>query len=138
MRRRKSIDIKRFLIRRGLKSWPAYFVFLRYLVIMPILKGTTPLSTLLSDYWANVFFLQNYVGPNPAGHTWSLAVEEHFYLALPFLLLALIRLGLMSWIAPLFLLAPLIGTVLRIICAAWRDPYIHNFPHGMAATHLWV
>jgi peptidoglycan/LPS O-acetylase OafA/YrhL len=136
LRRHGQIDVSRFLIRRGLKIYPAYFVFLAYLVTMPTLEGTVPLSTLLSDYWANVFFLQNYIGPNPAGHTWSLAVEEHFYITLPFLLLALLRLGLMTWIAPLCLLAPLAGTVVRTISAAAGDPYIHNFPNTMAATHL--
>ena len=138
VRRHGSIDVSRFLIRRGLKIWPAYFVFLAYLMAMPLLKGTATPSSLLSDYWPNVFFLQNYIGPNPAGHTWSLAVEEHFYFALPFLLLALVRLKLMTWIAPLCLLAPLFGTVARITCAAFGDPYIHNLPNTMAATHLCV
>ena len=135
--RNGRIDIKRFLIRRGLKIYPAYFVFLAYLVTMPTLKATVPLSVLLSDYWPNVLFLQNYVGPNPAGHTWSLAVEEHFYLTLPLLLLAFIRLRLMAYIAPLCLLAPLAGTAVRAISAAAGDPYIHNFPQHMIATHLY-
>jgi len=135
-RRHGQIDIARFIIRRGLKIYPAYFVFLAYLVTMPTLKGEAPLSTLLSKYWANILFLQNYIGPNPAGHTWSLAVEEHFYLTLPFLLLAFVRFGRMTWIAPLCLLAPFVGTVVRTISAAAGDPYIHNFPSTMAATHL--
>jgi peptidoglycan/LPS O-acetylase OafA/YrhL len=138
LRRRGSIDITRFLIRRGLKIYPAYFVFLAYLVAMPTLKATVTLPTLFSDYWPNVVFLQNYIGPNPAGHTWSLAVEEHFYLTLPFLLLAFIRLRLWRWIALLCLLAPLVGTLARMISAALGDPYIHNFPSTMAATHLCV
>jgi len=138
LHRQGSIDIKRFLIRRGLKIYPAYFVFLGYLVVMPILKGTTPLPTLLSEYWANFLFLNNYIGPNPAGHTWSLAVEEHFYLVLPFLLLTFIRVRMKSWIASLCLLAPLFGSVFRMTCAAAGDPYIHNFPDTMAATHLCV
>jgi peptidoglycan/LPS O-acetylase OafA/YrhL len=139
MRRHGSIDITRFLVRRGLKIYPAYFVFLAYLLTMPILKATDSLSTLLSDYWANFIFLQNYLYTD-AGHTWSLAVEEHFYLTLPFLLLAFIRFGLMGWIAPLCLLAPLAGTMVRMISAAMGDPYSHNFPEGLGggATHLWM
>lgn len=136
--RHGRIDVPRFLIRRGLKIYPAYFVFLAYLVIMPTLKGTSSISNLLSDYWENIVFLQNYIGPNPAGHTWSLAVEEHFYLTLPLLLVAFVRLRLMTWIAPLCLLAPLAGTLVRTISAAAGDPYIHNFPNTMAATHLCV
>src|SRR5262249_29254612 len=34
--------------------------------------------------------VQNYF-PSPRSHTWSLAVEEHFYLALPILLFLLLR-----------------------------------------------
>src|ERR1700752_5114869 len=131
MRLNGSIDIKRFLIRRGLKIYPAYFVLLAYLVIMPTLKGTATTPALLSDYWPNAFFIHNYVGQNPAGYTWSLAVEEHFYLALPFLLLLLVKFGLALWIAPLCLLAPLAGTVARLVSAASGDPYLHVFPNSV-------
>ena len=136
VRRHGSINVGRFLIRRGLKIYPAYFLFLGYLIMMPLLKGTGTLSTLMSDYWPNVLFLHNYIGPSPALHTWSLAVEEHFYLTLPFLLLALIRIGLMPWIALLCLMAPLAGTAVRVLCAASGDPYLQDAT--MAPTHLWA
>lgn len=136
VRRHGSVKVGRFLIRRGFKIYPSYFLFLGYLITMPFLKGTATLSELFSDYWANALFLQNYIGPNPALHTWSLAVEEHFYFALPLMLLALIRFGLWPLIAPLCLLAPLAGTVVRIFCAVSGDPYIQNAT--MPATHLWA
>jgi peptidoglycan/LPS O-acetylase OafA/YrhL len=98
-----TIDVGRFLIRRSLKIWPAYFAFVAYLVAMPLLKGTATLSSLMSDYWPNIVFLNNYIGPNPALHTWSLAVEEQFYLLLTAFLVAFVRMGKTSWIAPLFL-----------------------------------
>ncbi len=130
-----TIDVGRFLIRRSLKIWPAYFAFLAYLVAMPLLKGTATLSSLMSDYWPNVVFLNNYIGPNPALHTWSLAVEEQFYLLLAVFLVALVRTGT-SWIGPLFLLAPLIWSVIRAICALAGDPYLSD--PTMPATHLWL
>ncbi len=135
MRTRGGIDVGRFLIRRGLKIWPAYFVFVAYLVAMPLAKGAS-LRELLSDYWPNALFINNYIGPNPALHTWSLAVEEHFYLALPFVLLALIRIGWSAGIAPLCLLAPLAWSVLRAGCAVFGDPYLVD--STMPATHLWL
>lgn len=91
-----KIDPKRFLIRRGLKIYPLYYVFFGYLFFMPMAKaviGGDPLlatfSELWTKYWPNLLFLNGYIGENPIGHTWTLAVEEHFYLILPFLLLLL-------------------------------------------------
>lgn len=91
-----KIDPKRFLIRRGLKIYPLYYVFFGYLFFMPMAKaamGGDPLlstfSGLWEKYWPNLLFLNGYIGDNPIGHTWTLAIEEHFYLILPFLLLLL-------------------------------------------------
>jgi len=70
---RGRIDSKRFLIRRGFKIWPQYYVFLG----LNLVTGhRRPMSLL-----GNFLNVQNYVrGSIP--HTWSLAVEEHAYLLL--------------------------------------------------------
>ena len=90
-----TIDPKRFLIRRGFKIYPLYYVFFGYLFAMPLLKtalsgGSLPetFGALWAKYWPNLLFLNGYIGDNPIGHTWTLAIEEHFYLILPFFLLA--------------------------------------------------
>ena len=46
-------------------------------------------TSLLRDLVAHLCFMQNYLDHNPNGPTWSLAVEEHFYLLLSLLLIAL-------------------------------------------------
>lgn len=76
----------RFLIRRGFKIYPAFYVMLTVVLIWGAASGRWPgTSNVLSE----VFFIQSYrAGFLP--HTWSLAVEEHFYLLLP-LLLFLVR-----------------------------------------------
>lgn len=77
------ISARRFIVRRMFKIWPAYYV----LILFHTLAGRHPLDSFL---WQNLTHLQNYYGTSIA-QTWSLAVEEHFYLFLPALLLLLAR-----------------------------------------------
>ncbi len=70
------IDSKRFLIRRGFKIWPQYYFFL----LAMLLTGHRGLHAL----WGNLLNIQNYVGG--VAHTWTLALEEHAYLILVFVL----------------------------------------------------
>ena len=140
LRKRGKIDVMRFLVRRGLKIYPAYFVFIAYLILVPTAKalasGSGWPATLAQEwirYWPNLLFLQNYIGSNPAGHTWTLAVEEHFYLMLPFALVALVSMGRIRWLLPLCLLAvPALLLGLRGLSVWTGDP----FAEKMSATHL--
>jgi len=143
LQKRGRISVSRFLVRRGLKIYPPYFAFLAYLFLMPLAKaawaGGNP-KAIAADwcvrYWPNLLFLQNYIGPDPAAHTWSLAVEEHFYLVLPFVLLGLLSSKSQRWILPIGLASTLIFTVVRLVCAKIGDPYLHDMNRTMAATHL--
>jgi peptidoglycan/LPS O-acetylase OafA/YrhL len=68
----------RFLIRRGFKIYPAFWVALAFIVSVRIWKGHgVPVDRLIGE----LLFLQNYVGRLSDPH-WTLAVEEHFYLVL--------------------------------------------------------
>jgi peptidoglycan/LPS O-acetylase OafA/YrhL len=78
-----SIDARRFIVRRIFKIWPAYYV----LIAFHVLAGRHPLDSFLVQ---NLTHLQNYLGTS-ISQTWSLAVEEHFYLFLPALLLVFAR-----------------------------------------------
>ncbi|CAN7238822.1 acyltransferase [Trinickia sp. LjRoot230] len=74
-----TVDVRRFIIRRIFKIWPAYYV----LIVFHLLAGRHAPSTFAVQ---NLTHLQNYLGTS-ISQTWSLAVEEHFYLLLPALLL---------------------------------------------------
>lgn len=89
-----NIRLGRFWLRRGLKIYPAFYLYIlalpaMYLVMFRQMPGAArfPVRPLLTD----ATFLSSYFS-GLSGHTWSLAVEEHFYLLLPLFLLLLIRL----------------------------------------------
>lgn len=136
---RDKLDVKRFLVRRGWKIYPVYYCYFLFLVVafyqnpdtFAIPKWRMLLQYLLPLQNYNVFHLP-YDVPVIAGHTWSLAVEEHFYLALPLLLLALARdRKRLAWI-------PWIAVGLDIACLALRllnPPPFHPWSHQMP-THL--
>nr|WKF58490.1 O-acetyltransferase OatA [Paraburkholderia busanensis] len=83
------VDARRFIIRRIFRIWPAYYV----LIAFHVLAGRHPWNTFLVQ---NLTHLQNYLGTSIT-QTWSLAVEEHFYLVLPALLLLFARWRLSAW-----------------------------------------
>jgi peptidoglycan/LPS O-acetylase OafA/YrhL len=78
-----GFDGTRFSLRRGLKLWPVLYVFL----VVYAFIGSEPWQ---SYFWQNALHLQNIVGTSLT-HLWSLAVEEHFYLALAVLFPLLAR-----------------------------------------------
>jgi len=104
-----SIGARRFIVRRIFKIWPAYYV----LILFHVLAGRHPRDTFL---WQNLTHLQNYFGTSIA-QTWSLAVEEHFYLFLPafLILLAHFRVRANTLIA---VMAVLCAIVLGVRCVA--------------------
>jgi peptidoglycan/LPS O-acetylase OafA/YrhL len=85
--RHGTVRIGRFLVRRGLKIYPAFYCFLLATgAIMTLSKGFPPRQQVLGE----VLFLQNYLG-GVWNHTWSLAVEEHFYIGIALLVAAFAR-----------------------------------------------
>lgn len=76
------IAVSRFWLRRAFKILPPFYV----LLIVSALTGFHQHGHVLAD----ALFVQDYVH-GWWHHTWSLAIEEHFYLLLPLALVALAR-----------------------------------------------
>jgi len=84
--------VKNFYARRGLRIWPLYAALLvGMFAIVPWLRPADAHTVFdkSSPWWAYPLFLQNVLVPSPthaAGPlavTWSLAIEEQFYLVWP-------------------------------------------------------
>jgi peptidoglycan/LPS O-acetylase OafA/YrhL len=83
-----------FLIRRGFKIYPLFYTLMAVTWLKAILvsifnlQGNLNFST--KTFLAELFFVQNYFD-RIWKHTWSLAIEEHFYLLLTLLIFLLVR-----------------------------------------------
>ena len=84
-RRFGEIRYGHFLARRGFKIYPAFYVMFAVVLLYAGHMGRVFVGWPIVS--SEALFVQNY-GPALFPHTWSLAVEEHFYLLLPLLLLA--------------------------------------------------
>lgn len=85
---------RRFFVRRAFKVWPSYFAFLICFFAVQIWsagEGATLQARAVStfkNYWPNLLHVQNYFSSTVLiAPMWSLAVEEHFYLLLPWVLI---------------------------------------------------
>lgn len=88
-----TIDAKRFLIRRGLKIYPLFYLAIILTVganLLFVNHGFERYQFNASNVFAEIFFVQNYFN-GLWSHTWSLAVEEHFYLLLVLVIFILIK-----------------------------------------------
>ena len=88
--REQRIKLGRFFARRVLRIMPAYFVVLAIYFLLPPWREYPEMSQPL---WKFLLSVQNIAlhGGTAFSHAWSLAVEDQFYLVLPFLLLLLYR-----------------------------------------------
>lgn len=76
----------RFFARRALRVFPPYFVVLALFVAINPWRGAT--AQAWTAFVPYVFFVQNLIGSLPIFvPSWSLCVEEHFYLGFPLLVL---------------------------------------------------
>ncbi len=78
-------QLRTFWLKRWGRTLPLYYLVLVLYALKPWTVGTP----FLGGGWHFVFFLQNFGGLRDFIQSWSLCVEEHFYLVLPLLAFAL-------------------------------------------------
>lgn len=127
----------RFLLRRGFKIYPQFYLLVAVTLIVTLWNGPVNWREAIAE----VLFVQNYATGLWA-HTWSLAVEEHFYLLLTLAMVMLAKRGgddpfrfLPRWIAGACAMILALRIITRFASPAISD-YAHVFPSHLRMDSL--
>jgi peptidoglycan/LPS O-acetylase OafA/YrhL len=133
-----SVYLSQFYRRRALRLVPALWL-VSVIILLVALQIAADKPTAFRDFLITICYVMNWTRAafnavtNPdnfllMGHTWSLAIEEQFYLLWPFILLILLKLpGREKAVSYLCLAA-------AVLIAAVREYYFH---HGASMMRLY-
>lgn len=88
-RRTGEISLKEFYLRRAFRILPVYFVILLVTVVGSALYGTFVSNGIGPALKYFLTFTNEFAGASPYGQSWSLGVEQKFYLVWPLVAIAL-------------------------------------------------
>ncbi len=133
---RGSFSFSNFYLRRARRLFPAaFFTFLITFIGASLLfspehlarLGKSLIFALLSVsnifFWSESGYFDTASEFKPLLHTWSLAVEEQFYLVWPLCLFFLLKIN-RTWVAPVFLI------VCGCLSLFYSERWILSDPHG--------
>lgn len=87
--RKGKVSLRDFYLRRLFRIFPAYYVVLAVVVGLAWVNGNWSLFKPLMPYYLT--FNNEFAGPAPFAHTWTLGIEQKFYLVWPVLAFVLAR-----------------------------------------------
>jgi peptidoglycan/LPS O-acetylase OafA/YrhL len=117
-----TVHIRSFYLRRVFRIMPAYFAML---AVVAIIGAVPPRSLLIS-----ALFMRDYgfgADDFALSHTWSLGVEEKFYLLWPFAVLAFSRRTLRDICIALLVCGPFIRVGTYFLAPDLRNSIAENF-----------
>jgi peptidoglycan/LPS O-acetylase OafA/YrhL len=143
--RRGTFSLRRFYLRRWLRLYPALIVVI--VCLMPIGVTLVPAHTwhqwlvgagAAATYTSNLLDLsQGRLVQGPLDPTWSLAVEEQFYLLWPLALMGLLALGLrLRWVITIVLTAAAAG--LSLFWLTYTAPTTVQPPLSLSGIEAYV
>ncbi|MDF2073445.1 acyltransferase [Pseudomonas mendocina] len=85
------VSLRDFYMRRSLRIFPLYYLVLMLVLVMQVVgEGVANSISLFFAFIYSYNFIPKGWYSGVLGHTWSLSVEEHFYLIWPFLFVSLV------------------------------------------------
>jgi peptidoglycan/LPS O-acetylase OafA/YrhL len=140
--RDRRFSLFHFYARRIRRIFPVLFVVILatlaagYFIFLPSELKTTAREAVWSTFFlANIFFYINtsyFWGSGPLLHTWSLAVEEQFYIGLPLLIMATERL---SWSKTKIIF--LLFTVVSLLVSQYYLSYDQGAAFYLIESRAW-
>ncbi|MBP7651985.1 acyltransferase [Candidatus Dependentiae bacterium] len=133
-----KINLKLFVLRRIIRIFPPFYICLAVMGLVYYFFIGTDRNLFFKTIIVNLIYCQNYYYRNIFVHTWSLAVEEHFYIILPVILYIFMKINKNSfrkfWIL-------LVVIIFSVILARYINSLVSSWFHYvkvsyMYATHL--
>lgn len=116
IQRSGSVNVGRFIVRRGFRIWPLYFFVFLCVLMVAVVSG----NAAAKQYgWSDLIFLTNFHNRGLVMGSWSLCTEEQFYIIAPLLL---------------FFCAPKLRSVRS--CRPWLWGLMVGFP--LLRTAVWL